>query len=233
MIFEPIQRSQLHDEVVRQLRESIDSGALEPGERLPSERDLAAALAVSRNVLREALRVVEATGLIFTKPGVGRIVRRLEEGYGAGTSLTDSLELATIDEVLETRVILECEIVALACERRTEEESDGLVKAAAKQDTWQDNLQFHVLIAEATHNTVLESLVFNHMDRLNRLGQRDRYYSPEDAHLLLGEHTEIAIAIAERDAAKGSDLMRRHILDTKDRIARVNALGDASRTVGE
>ena len=114
MVFEPIQRNQLHDEVVKQLRDSIDSGALKPGERLPSERELAGALEVSRNVLREALRVLEATGLVFTKQGVGRVVRGLDDDHPRGASLTDSLELATIDEVLETRVILECEIVALA-----------------------------------------------------------------------------------------------------------------------
>lgn len=223
MVFEPIQRSQLHDEVVKQLRDSIDSGALKPGERLPSERDLAAALEVSRNVLREALRVLEATGLVFTKQGVGRVVRQLEEGRPRGTSLIDSLELATIDEVLETRVILECEIVALACERRSDAEAERVLRAAAQQDTWQDNLQFHVVIAECTHNTVLESLVFQHMDRLNRLGQRDRYYSPEDAGVLLGEHTEIAMAIAKRDAERGPSLMRQHILDTRERIVRASA----------
>jgi DNA-binding FadR family transcriptional regulator len=229
VIFEPIHRSQLHDEVVKRLRDSIDSGALKPGQRLPSERDLAAALEVSRNVLREALRVLEATGLVFTKQGIGRVVRQLEDGYPRGNSLTDSLELATIDEVLEARVIFECEIVALACERRTEAEADRVLRAAAQQDTWQDNLQFHVLIAECTHNTVLESLVFEHMDRLNRLGQRDRYYSSDDARVLLSEHAEVAMAISKRDAESGSKLMRQHILDTKDRIAR----SSASRSGGD
>jgi GntR family transcriptional regulator, transcriptional repressor for pyruvate dehydrogenase complex len=223
LVFEPIQRNQLHDEVVKQLRDSIDSGALKPGERLPSERDLAGALEVSRNVLREALRVLEATGLVFTKPGIGRVVRQLEAGHPRGNSLTDSLELATIDEVLETRVILECEIVRLACERRSDSEAERVLRAAAEQDTWQDNLRFHVLIAECTHNTVLESLVFEHMDRLNRLGQRDRYYSPEDARILLSEHTEIAMAIQKQDPESGSNSMRRHIIDTRERIARASA----------
>ncbi|HJQ76306.1 MAG TPA: FadR/GntR family transcriptional regulator [Acidimicrobiia bacterium] len=229
MVFEPIQRNQLHDEVVKQLRDSIDSGALKPGERLPSERELAGALEVSRNVLREALRVLEATGLVFTKQGVGRVVRGLDDDHPRGASLTDSLELATIDEVLETRVILECEIVALACERRTDAQAQSVLRAASRQETWQDNLQFHVLIAECTHNTVLESLVFEHMERLNRLGQRDRYYSPQDAGLLLSEHTEIAMAISKQDGAKGSELMRQHILDTRDRIARASDVRTDSR----
>lgn len=223
MVFEPIKRSQLHDEVVKQLRDSIDSGALKPGERLPAERELAGALGVSRTVLREALRVLEATGLVLTKQGVGRAVRDLDDAHPKGSSLIDSLELATIDEVLETRVILECGIVTLACERRTDAEAEKVLRAASKQDTWQDNLRFHVLIAECTHNAVLESLVFEHMDRLNRLGQRDRYYSPEDARLLLSEHTEIAVSISKREADRGVDLMRQHILDTRERIARANA----------
>ena len=222
MVFEPIQRNQLHDEVVKQLRDSIDSGALKPGERLPSERDLASALEVSRNVLREALRVLEANGLVVTRPGIGRVVRHLDDGHPRGTSLTDSLELATIDEVLETRVILECEIVALACDRRTDDEAERVMRAATHQDTWQDNLQFHVLIAECAHNTVLESLVYEHMGLLNRLGQRDRYYSPEDARVLLSEHAEIATAIANRDAELGPRLMRQHILDTRERIVRAS-----------
>lgn len=220
MVFEPVQRSQLHDEVVKQLRDSIDNGNLQPGERLPSERELASALDVSRNVLREALRVLEANGLVYTKPGVGRMVRVLEAGHPIGRSLTDSLELATIDEVLETRALLECEIVVVACDRRTDDEATAIVEASMRQHSWNDNLSFHVLIAASTHNSVLERLVFDHLQLLNRLRQRDRYYSEQDTQRLLSEHNEIAQAILNRDGQLGADLMRQHLEETKDRITK-------------
>lgn len=217
-LFEPVRSVRLHDEVVDQIKRLIDSGEIRPGDRLPSERDLALRMDVSRNVLREALRVLEARGLIITHHGVGRVVRPL--GRSIGASQSDALERATIDEVLETREMIEAMAAGLACERHSEDDKNRILRAARLRGTWTANRDFHLAVAAATHNYMLESVIRDQLDLLHELHQRERYSAARDAEYLLDDHEAIAGAIVARDADLARTLMAEHLRSTRERVSR-------------
>ena len=153
------------DEIAGQVRELIAAGKLKPGDRLPSERDLSALLHVSRNTLREALRVLEhagivemrkgATGGAFVRPGnSGVIVNGLRDLYHLGA--------ITPQQLTEARVWLSEVVVQIACERATSEDLaalDANVKASAKAQDFAEraqlNREFHVILARATRNPIM------------------------------------------------------------------------------
>ncbi|MDQ3943392.1 MAG: GntR family transcriptional regulator, partial [Actinomycetota bacterium] len=118
---EQTRRGRLRDRAADQLLEMVVSGGLEPGERLPPERELCARLGVSRTVVREALNLLEARGLISIEHGRGAVV-----SGGNTDAVRDTLGLIlrvrpkALWELLEMRKILEVEISGLAAERATE-----------------------------------------------------------------------------------------------------------------
>lgn len=207
--------ARLYRSVIDDIIERISVERLQPGDALPTERELATALGVSRNVLREAFRVLEERGLIVTRQGAGRFVRELLPGEEwARFSQRDLLERASIADVLEARIVLEQQVVLLACQRRTTEEARHLCEIAEKLDTWQDNLRFHRSIAKATHNFMLERMVEEQLMLLNELDQRGHYPAGRaDAVIAiqLVEHKNIAIAILERDEDEAQQLIRDHL----------------------
>lgn len=218
-LFEPVRSVRLHDEVVDQIKRLIDSGEIRPGDRLPSERDLALRMDVSRNVLREALRALEARGLIITHHGVGRVVRPLERNV-ATASHSDALEIATIDEVLETRELIESAAAGLASERHNDDDRTRLLRTARLRGTWTANRDFHLAVASATHNYMLETVIQDQLDLLFELHQRERYGAPRDAEYLLDDHLAIADAILARDSESARELMAEHLRSTRNRVSK-------------
>src|SRR5215207_6324688 len=116
---EQTRRTRLRDGVADQLLEMVIPGGLEPGERLPPERELCARLGVSRTVVREALNLLEARGLISIEHGRGAVV-----SGGGQRAVRDTLGLLlrvqpkTLWELLEMRKILEAEVDLLRASRR-------------------------------------------------------------------------------------------------------------------
>src|SRR5919199_1277395 len=120
-------RIRLRDRAADQLLEMVISGGLEPGERLPPERELCAHLGVSRTVVREALNLLEARGLISIEHGRGAVV-----SGGSPRAVRDTLGLLlrvqpkTLWELLEIRKILELEVAGLAAGRAEEGDLRGM-----------------------------------------------------------------------------------------------------------
>ncbi|SFG75196.1 transcriptional regulator, GntR family [Duganella sp. CF458] len=159
----------LSDVVATQLENRILEGSLKPGDRLPSERELAVDLGVSRPSLRGALQSLVAKGLLITR-------------HGGGTFVTDSMQAAFTDpwqqmlkdhpdihgDMLEFRHMLEGQAAQLAAERGTEEDferiracHEALEIAFAAQDLEQcikTDVEFHQAIAEASHNALIGHL---------------------------------------------------------------------------
>lgn len=217
-MFSPIKIQQLHTEVQAQIRTLIDNGVLKPGQTLPSERDLSSQLGVSRNSLREALRVLEARGIIVTRHGVGRTIRATSPLPLGAESASNSLETATIVEVIEVRESLERKAIELACLRATEVELQEIISAAEAGGAWENTIAFHAAIAAASHNYVLEQIIVDQMTLLDALRQRDRYPSPRDATTLIAEHRIIAEAIRARDVETSVRLIIDHLLASKQRV---------------
>lgn len=231
----PIERRRLSDRVVDQFAELIASGVFAVGDKLPSERELAASLGVSRPLIREGFRTLESMGLVEVKRGVGAIVTRthptgeaaerhpVESPLGAHGEtdqggVLSRLERATILDILEAREVLEVQIVALAAERITPEESEWLREASERNDSWDDNREFHTLLASITHNFMLERLVVMQLDLLRDARQRTHYESPSNAARLLREHVAIADAVIAHDVERAQNLMREHFRHTRHSV---------------
>lgn len=159
----------LSDIVAAELENRILEGSLKPGDRLPSERELAVELGVSRPSLRGALQLLAAKGLLVTR-------------HGGGTFVTDSMQAAFTDpwqqmlkdhpdihgDMLEFRHMLEGQAAQLAAERATEEDferirdcHEALERAFAQQDLAlciKTDVDFHQAIAEASHNVMIGHL---------------------------------------------------------------------------
>lgn len=166
--FEAIAPARAVDEISAQVRAMIAGGKLKPGDRLPSERDLAARLHVSRNTLREALRALEnagivemrkgATGGAFLLPGSSNVIV---------TGLRDLYHLGAItpEQLTEARIWLSDIVVRVACERVTADDLAALeanIAAAAQagvegkfDERERLNREFHLILARATRNPIM------------------------------------------------------------------------------
>ena len=213
------------DRIIRQIRELITAGQLKPGNRLPPERKLAEKLGVSRTHVRDAIRKLEFYGILKTLPQSGTVVAGI--GITALEGLiTDVLKMENSDfkALVETRVLLEIESVRLAAERRTDEDIANIRAALSKHEAQvefgeqgvEEDLLFHLQIAEASKNSVLKSLMIiiipDIIKQLKHLEicKNGRYYKS------LEEHKLIFQCIIDQDADRAADAMRTHLGDIID-----------------
>ena len=127
--FKKLHTKRTFEEVVAQVREMLFGGALKPGDRLPGERDLSVQLGIGRSALREALRALEASGLIILRKG-----KRGGAFISSGTprviseNISDLLRLSSIsvDQLFEVRLWIQTGLARAACQRATEEDIDRL-----------------------------------------------------------------------------------------------------------
>ena len=157
-------RTRLYRDIVAQVRQMIQDGSLAPGDQLLPERQLAEKLGVSRSALREALTALDAMGLIDITPGGGTYVKKVGVESMVEPLATIMLkEKETVFDFLETRKILEVEIVRLAAKRASRSELFQIREAAIEmysevsngRDADDADEKFHIALAKATHNSVL------------------------------------------------------------------------------
>ena len=152
-------RTLLYEEVVEELYRLIDEKHIQPGGKLPPERELIEQLKVSRNVLREAFHVLETRGVIVSHQGKGRFLRE-QPGHGSEKrteSLSKNLERYSMLEAYEVRQVLEIKGVELIIRNASEEDIDDLEKAYKKVEhtyettgTTTGEFELHKLYAEKT-----------------------------------------------------------------------------------
>ncbi|WP_349408128.1 FadR/GntR family transcriptional regulator [Pseudalkalibacillus sp. SCS-8] len=153
-------------EILNQLKTIIQTDRLQPGDKLPSERELSERLNVGRSSVREALRAMELLGLIETRRGEGTFIKqarnhRLVEVL-ASFILNDSIAK---DDLTETRRIIEKNAVALAASRRTEEQLSRMVAFLSQMEAEESegvsegvDRDFFQIVFEAAHNSLLNRL---------------------------------------------------------------------------
>ncbi|MDB5208408.1 MAG: FadR family transcriptional regulator [Flavisolibacter sp.] len=156
------------DVIIRQVKELLISGQLKPGDKLPPERKLSEQFCVGRTHVRDAIRKLEFYGILKTRPQSGTFVASI--GIAALENLiADILKIDTPSFVslVETRVLLEVASVKFACERRTEEDilqlkialDAYLEKAHRGIKAIEEDLMFHLTIADASKNKALKSFL--------------------------------------------------------------------------
>ncbi len=218
-MLEPVKRSRLYEEIVKQLTDLINNGDLKPGDRLPTERALAAELKVSRTAIREALRALELMGFIESRVGEGTFVREITmKNVMSPFSTLLSQDIELVSDLIEVRMILEPEVARLAARRVTPETAeiigDALETMAAEIADNQlgivgDN-DFHNALAAATDNKAL-SRILNLCSDLMQSSREAALSSMKDRRVGLRHHREIYRAVIEHDEDLAAFLMRNHL----------------------
>jgi GntR family transcriptional regulator, transcriptional repressor for pyruvate dehydrogenase complex len=222
-------------EIVESLAASIRSGAIKPGDKLPTEAAIMARFDVSRTVVREALSKLQASNLVATRHGIGTFAL---EQVDTKTFQISPVDFATVNDViavLELRISLETESAGLAALRRS---PDNLLAMQQALDAFETSLkgdlkgdsdavpsdfQFHLEIAKATGNR-------HFADLMTYLGEniipRTRVNTSEHAHVdrasylrcVNCEHKNILAAIRGQDADAARAAMRLHLSNSQERL---------------
>jgi GntR family transcriptional repressor for pyruvate dehydrogenase complex len=152
--------------IARAIADGIVAGQPRPGEMLPSERALAVQFGVGRPLIREALRSVEELGLIETRPGRGTFVRpEAAPSVHRGVGVAILRRGVTASQLSEARITLECEAASLAATRATPKDLASLEAALVRLEGSRsiehvrDDLAFHLGLAAAAHNPVIEMML--------------------------------------------------------------------------
>jgi GntR family transcriptional repressor for pyruvate dehydrogenase complex len=219
MPLKPIKTGRLADMVTDQLKQSLFNGEYLEGERLPSEHELMEIFGVSRIVVREAIRNLEQSGLLEIKrgPAGGAFVRSMK--HDAISSLVrDTLRLGrtSVAEMMGVRLHIEPIVAGLAAERRTPEDIENLekgienmpkAKSGDKYVAW--NVDFHRIVAKASHNAMYELIVNILMDMTLEL-----ILSIKPAKRVIHDttsHPAIVEMIKQGDAEGAKEVFREHL----------------------
>ena len=221
--FKVIERRRLYQDIVRQIQEFIRDGSLKPGDRLPSERELAERLQVSRSSLREAVRTLELQGLVVSRPGAGTFVSTDSVDTLVSmiaSSLAGSRDF--LNDIFEVRHVLEPQIAALAAERATREDIQHMVEALEDQERQiaegetgvEGDTAFHFAIAQATQNWALVRVVSTISDILSQ--SRDQsLQTPGRPPRSLASHRHILDMIQSEDIEGARGAMQYHISEVE------------------
>lgn len=212
----PVARAPLHEAIAERLLSHVVQSDLQPGEKLPGERELARRLGVSRTTVRQAILVLQTQGILEVRHGGGTFLHHLDPTSGPLARVVERRH--RLPAVLEARRALEIPIAALAAERRTD---DDLTAIAAGLDLMRREVAdgqiglegdgaFHQAVTEAAHNPVLAEL----MDRLREAVAETRGESLSQQGRpprSLADHEAIAAAIEAGDPQAAGDAMRDHL----------------------
>jgi GntR family transcriptional regulator, transcriptional repressor for pyruvate dehydrogenase complex len=208
------------DVIIQQIKELVSSGVLRPGDRLPPERALAERFGVGRGHIREAIKRLESYGILKTIPQSGTIVGSLGAKALEGL-ITKVLHLEKDDfqSLLETRALLEIQAAKLAATRASEAEIEELERtheefcrqAHAGGSGLEEDLRFHLKIAECARNSVLRSLITLFTTDIVTLAKS--HETAEDGRFVvaLREHEAVLEGIRSRDPERAAIAMEEHI----------------------
>ena len=204
MVFKKIDRVSMSEEIIDHLKTQIISRSLKPGEKLPSEENLAEIMGVGRGTIREALRVLIHMCLVERK-GNGTYVTeaRIKKGYQMKLD-----EYRDLVEIMEVRKVVEPELARMAAERRSQQnldmlgmELDEMREGVLDVDAFilHDN-RFHDLIFDASGNSILEGFIKGLKDLMKKnqaIVLKERY--DHIMHNSLDFHERIDKAISDKD----------------------------------
>ncbi len=216
--FTPIQRRQISGEVARQIQHLIATRRLRTGDRLPTERELSAALGVGRGAVREGLKLLAGLGIIEARQGAGSFVKEPQRLALLDPSHLDSAErLALLKQATETRRILDCAAVELAAATISDDDLAEIRRFLDEADSepyrtklsHAIDLTFETMIAKAAGNPYLAA-VQDEAHRYFRTAWEKAGYMPRPAVERSEQHWAIFAALAARDPKAARALMEEH-----------------------
>lgn len=225
MGFTKIKKKTVSESIINQIKDMILNGSLQPGQRLPSERELAELLSVSRPSVREAMRSLQSLGIIDIRSGEGTFLNSNVSILSDHFKMSYILKKFNILELIEARKILEVEIAALAARHATQENKDMLEDIHNEITNTKGNLEaflkadfsFHLAVAEAAQNSFLREMLNTTRDLLL---EANIYVvkKPGQIETAITSHGNILKAILEGDAEKASKEMLYHLETIEEAI---------------
>ena len=221
--FESVRRAKVYEEVARQI-ERLILKKLQPGDKLPSERELAEMLGVSRSSIRDAIRSLELMGLVEPRQGAGTVVLELSTDSlvnPLANTLKRKEEL--ISELLDFRKMFEPALAARAATHASDEEIAEMEEILERQErklrqgesAIAEDSEFHYSIALASRNSVVFKVLDTLMDLLRDTRERSLQIEGRPQKSMAG-HRRILTAIKRHDAEAAKAAMRRHIEDVQE-----------------
>jgi GntR family transcriptional repressor for pyruvate dehydrogenase complex len=223
--FAVVKRPKVYEEVARQI-ERLILKKLNPGDKLPAERELAEMLGVSRSSIRDAVRSLELVGRVEPRQGTGTVVCEISADAVA-SPLTNALlhKRQLVDELLDFRRILEPPLAARAAEHADAEDIAEMEAILDRHDekvhsgelAIEEDSAFHYRIALASGNSVVLRVLNVLMDLLRETRSKSLQSEGRPQKSLAG-HRRILAAIANRDPVAAEATMRQHIQDVEEMV---------------
>lgn len=221
----PVKKTRAYEEIVRQVRSLTERELLKPGDRLPSERELAEQFRVSRVTVRQALSVLQAMGLVESRVGDGTFA-----GAPANPVVTVLAPMlnppkSTLLEQLELRRLIEPEVARLAAERASDPQISEMRRSIQLQilkldkgvSFVEEDSALHLTIARSSQNGLLVRMIESIHELLRGSREESLRARPSMERSLAG-HRRIIDAIAKHDPAAARKAMLRHVLDVESMI---------------
>ena len=220
--FKPIKPKRISDQVFDQLRELIFRGEFKAGEKILTERELAEAFGVSRTSVRDAINKLVVIGLLDQKQGQGTFVRSPESKEKSLLATMMESQDASITDLLEVRMGLECNAAAMAATRAVEKDLQFMAKSIEEMRKevksgrlgTEADASFHMAIAYAANNPLQIFIMKNFYDFMFtgiKVNLEGLYQIPGNIDIILDQHTTIYQAIRDHDPEAASQAMKRHI----------------------
>lgn len=242
--FRKVRTRRLYESVVEQFLGLISEGKIRLGQRLPTERELAVSMGVSRGVLREAFRVLEARGLIESRQGGGRFLRALP-GSSGDANISLQLEQVAFLDYWEVREALECRAARLAALHASVAARQSLVAFAEELVeerksvgvSVERDMAFHRKIADTSGNVLLSRLICELLDAVDGMRARliEKISETKVPYDFLEDHIDIATAIQMGEPDLAEKLVRQHLSVARRKYAdlshRLEVPGTASSSV--
>lgn len=229
-LFTRVSTGRASADVVAQIHAALESGELAPGDRLPPERELATQLGVSRVTVRDALRVLEANGLVAIRVGArgGAFVTAPEPDHvSEGLANLLMMSQVTPSDITEARMVFELGALRLVCERATPDDLAALTEIcdrseqALRQDTFDVSLsaEFHTRLAQSAHNVAISLVTEAFQEPMLRSLVRAKAIDPHMGDPGVHEHRQLVSAIAGGDTREARRILRQHLGRTAQRIS--------------
>ena len=228
MILKPIKPKRISDQVFEQIRELIYKGEFKPGQQIPPERELADSMAVSLTSVRNAIEKMVGLGLLEHRQGQGTFVSMPDGQRSGSLGISMAIEEASIDDLLEVRMGLECNAAFLAAKRAGQNDQLAMDKCLAEMEAdltetetigFASDTAFHMAVTFATKNPVLIHMMRNFYDFLFigiKKNLTHMYDDPATLKDILSHHRSVFESIRNRQPEKAFDAMREHIIYVKE-----------------
>jgi GntR family transcriptional repressor for pyruvate dehydrogenase complex len=205
---------------MREILNSIETGQLKPGDKLPTERELTKMFGVARSTIREATSALTLLGYLEVFQGRGTFLRKdLNLGSPSDFALSDIQTVANIIDMIEVREMLECNVARLAAERADAEDIHRIRKTVIQMKATADDLEsfvkhdfdFHVALAKSTGNRMIYEMMKQIVENVH--GEYDKFKPKalfhRDQAALTAER--ILDSLVDGDGERAAELMAEHL----------------------